>query len=229
MQHPIISKQPNLFLFCKPATQKVILFISVLVTIQSFAQTHSTTVSPGAFYTRYGKNTFGYTNAFIPYVSVASGKYYTELRYNYDYDNTFGAYIGKTYYIDKDSTESLIPQVGWLWKGINAGSTQLYYTLEKKKLSIEFENQYSFTSRKNKNIYYNWLTAGYKVNPVFSAGVSEQLYIGPGKNYNDNGVFICFHKAGYVISLYDFNAYNLHRHYVAIELINESIFGSRKK
>ena len=74
----------------------------------------------------------------IPYVSVTAGSYYGELRYNYDYDHTLGIYAGKTFYLTADSSQSLIPQVGWLSGDIHAGSLQAYYILDTRKFFLEF-------------------------------------------------------------------------------------------
>lgn len=225
----MINKQRNLCLFCSSATHKMILLISLLISINSFAQTHSALVSPGVFYTRYGKTAVGFTNAFIPYMSATTGSYYAEIRYNYDYDHTLGIYAGKTYYLDKDSTQSIIPQVGWLSGEMHAASLQAYYILDTRKLFIEFDNQFSYRFSNKKNIYYNWLSASYHINSLFSGGVATQWYVGPGGNYGDNGLFVAFAKGDYVLSLYDFNAYDLRRHYVAIELWKDITFSSRKK
>lgn len=229
MQNPNIRKQQNLYFLCESTLKKVFLFLCLFSAIQSFAQTHSTIISPGVFYTRYGKTAVGYTNAIIPYISVAAGNYYTELRYNYDYDHTLGVYAGKTYYLDKDSSQSLIPQVGWLSGDINAGSVQAYYTLETKRLSIEFDNQFSCRFSNQKNIYYNWCSAGYNFSSLFCTGIATQLYVGPGGNFNDNGLFVAFSKAGYLFTVYDFDAYDMRRHYVAVELLKDIRFRCRKK
>ena len=229
MQNSIINKLQVLCVSCSSIRRKLILPISLLIAINSFAQTHSTFVSPGAFYTRYGKTAVGYTNAFIPYVSATAGSYYAELRYNYDYDHTLGIYAGKTYYLNKDSTQSLIPQVGWLSGDIHAGSLQAYYILNTRKLFIEFDNQFSFLFNNKKNIYYNWLSASYHINSLFSAGAATQWYVGPGGNYGDNGLFVSFAKGDYVLSLYDFDAYDMRRHYIAVELWKDITFISRRK
>lgn len=229
MQNPIINQHRKLYFFCSLTTRKIILLIVLFIAIKSFAQTHPAIVNPGAFYTRYGKTAVGYTNALIPYVSVTSGSYYAELRYNYDYDHTLGIYAGKTYYLNKDSTQSIIPQVGWLSGDIHAGSIQAYYILDTKKLFLEFDNQFSFRFNNKKNIYYNWLSASYHISSVFSAGVATQWYVGPGGNYGDNGLFISFAKDDYVLSLYDFDAYDMRRHYIAIELWKDITLVSRKK
>lgn len=197
--------------------------------IKATGQSHSTSVSPGAFYTRYGKTAVGYTNAFIPYVSMITGKYYAEIRYNYDYDHTLGIYAGKIYYLNEDSTQSLIPQLGWLTGDIHAGSLQAYYVLDSKKLFLEFDNQFSYRFNNKKNIYYNWLSASYHISSLFSAGIATQWYVGPGGNYGDNGLFIAFTKDDCVISLYDFDAYDMRRHYIAIELWKDISFSNRKK
>lgn len=229
MQHPIISQYQSVCFFPASAVKRLIVLIGLLIALKSFAQTHSTLVSPGAFYTHYGKTAVGYTNVLIPYISATAGSYYAELRYNYDYDHTLGIYAGKTYYLDKDSTQSLIPQVGWLTGDIHAGSIQAYYILDTRKLFIEFDNQFSFRFNNGKNIYYNWLSASYHIASLFSAGAATQWYAGPGGNYGDNGLFIAFAKDDYVLSLYDFDAYDKRRHYVAIELWKDIIFSSRRK
>ena len=138
-------------------------------------------------------------------MSVANDSYYAEIRYNYDYDNTLGVYAGKIFYLDKDSTQSLIPQVGWLSGDIQAGSAQAYYILDSRKLFVEFDNQFSYRFNHKKNIYYNWLAAGYHLSNWFGAGVATQWYVGPGGNYGDNGLYVAFTKDDYVLSLYDFN------------------------
>ena len=229
MQNPTIKTLQNSCLFCSEARRKIILLICLFIAIKSFSQPHSMLVSPGAFYTRYGKTAVGFTNALIPYVSVTEGSYYGEVRYNYDYDHTLGIYAGKTFYLDKDSTQCLIPQMGWLSGDIHAGSLQAYYILDTKKLFVEFDNQFSYRFNNKKNIYYNWLSASYHITGLLSAGAATQWYVGPGGNYGDNGLFISFTKDDYVLSLYDFDAYDKRRHYVAIELWKDITFVGRKK
>ncbi|GHN02594.1 hypothetical protein WSM22_40830 [Cytophagales bacterium WSM2-2] len=154
----------------------------------------------------------------IPVVPITFNKFYAEARYNYDFENTAGAYVGKSFSGQGRVNQKLIPQAGALIGDFSGSSIQFYYRLETKRFELNFQNQYAVSIRNaNDRFYYNWSSLELKLTRHFSAGGSTQLYFNSYNqkgNYNDNGLFVVVKKSRLYFFLFDFNAYDPPTHYL---------------
>lgn len=165
----------------------------------------------------------GTSSSIIPVVPLSFGRYYTEVRYNYDFRNTVAFYLGKSFSNNRQVRQSLIPQVGVLIGDFNGGAIQFYYRVESKRIELNFQNQYSVNAQSSSNrFYYNWSSIELKLTQHISVGGSTQLYYSSynqDDNYNDNGVFVGVRKSRFYFFLFDFNAYNSGKHYLLTGLV----------
>ena len=101
--------------------------------------------------------------------------WYGECRYNYEADETFSVYAGRTYKNSKMIDYSLSPLVGIVGGKFNGYSFGLNSNIEYKKYSLSSQCQYTISARdRYQNFAYSWTDAGYKVSPFLSVGLSMQ-------------------------------------------------------
>jgi hypothetical protein len=155
----------------------------------------------------------------VPMIPIVVGDYYGEVRYNYDFEYTVGAYAGKTYRPLQNKKHNITPQVGLLAGKVNGASIQVYYSYETSKVSLSFQNQYSMPFKTNEDVcpyYYNWSSLGYNFSRKVTAGLSAQLYLSDITNYVDGGWYISFRHKSISMFLFDFNAYQSDKHFIAL-------------
>ena len=153
------------------------------------------------------------------------GRFYGEVRYNYDADNTAGVYGGHTVSFGHRLPQSLSGQLGVLLGAYQGVSTQLYYQLSTPGLEINSQQQYSVSwQMDNPPFYYTWSDVQWKIGRHLRAGLSVQVYRTKGDGYTDGGLLIGYKLPRISLGLYHFNFYQPGQGYALFALQYELSF-----
>ncbi len=148
-------------------------------------------------------------------VPITKGHQFYELRYNYDGDNTLGVYGGYSFFKGKGAAKHVItPQIGVLIGEKEGISFQLYYQLKRKKIGLDFQQQYSVVTNSGKsNFYFNWLSMQYNLIGKWLVGLSAQSSLGNAGNAFDAGYLIGYQRRRIGFVLFHFKAYDAAHQY----------------
>jgi hypothetical protein len=151
-------------------TNSIVFTILLLLTVELTAQQVS-----GAFEKIYYFEPQG--NFSMGPIATIKGKnnWYGELRYNYEMQQTFSAYIGKAYVHEGVFSYSIIPIFGGLLGLMRGGSGGLKLDADYKGFYFSSQSQYSFSvQREEENFYFSWSEAGYQPLTWLYGGVAMQ-------------------------------------------------------
>lgn len=163
---------------------------------------------------------------------ISYGKFYGEVRYNYEQLNTLGIYGGKSFVVSKPKMEHVFtPQLGLMLGDYTGGSFQFYYLGYHKNFDISFLNQYSVPVSGQSQFYFNWSGIDFTVYKKFRLGVSGQYYSDVQESYKtlDGGISAAYKNDKTTLQLYWFNFYDLDNQYISLFLQQRLAFKKRKK
>jgi hypothetical protein len=134
--------------------------------------------------------------------------WYTEIRYNYEEEQTMAFSVGKAFHKDKLLSYSFTPLLGFSvgkLQGVSAGlNTSLSYR------SFEFCSflQYSSRLETGKNDYiFSWSEFGYQATKFLYTGIAlQQTCFYPATNNWEPGIQLAFCFKNWVFPLYFFKA-----------------------
>ena len=156
---------------------------------------------------------------FIAGTAITYKTFYAELRVNYDQLNTLGAYAGKLYLLEKPKiTHVFTPQLGILVGNYKGVSAQFYYQAYHKLFDFNFLNQYSISSAKQANFYFNWSSLDFKVWNNKFLGASTQVYneFNSASQFIQLGIDAAYKNKNTTIQLYCFNFFSLPNLYFSL-------------
>ena len=161
-----------------------------------------------------------------------SGDWYGEARYNYEEANTFSLYGGKTFAKEGKWGYSATPMVGAITGLMNGGSLGLNLDLNRQKLFLSSQSQYSFSIENHAQKYFmTWSELGYEAFSWCYSGVAVQQR----KQYRkdpelETGYMIGFSFGKWVFPLYVFSPSKKEKYFVAgINYEWEKSSGKKKK
>lgn len=151
----------------------------------------------------------------IASLPVAVGRFYGEVRYNYDADRTLGLYGGRVFTFGGQRwSHNLSAQLGVLWGDFRGISTQLYYQLSTARIEISSQQQYSVSGQADRQpFYYTWSDMQWKAGRYLRAGVSVQMYQQGRENTTDGGLLVGYQLPRLALGLYLFDLYQPGRDY----------------
>jgi hypothetical protein len=101
---------------------------------------------------------------------------HTELRYNYEDQNTGSVYIGKNFKRGDNHHFSITPMLGLVFGKYNGGSAALNTEWEHKKLFMSVQTQYTISRNgPDENFFFNWSELGIQPVKWFYTGLSAQM------------------------------------------------------
>lgn len=190
-----------------------ILFITVLIAIQA-------TIGLGqAGFEQYYYLQEKKAMVFVPIVHFKNkNNWYAEVRYNYEEQNSFSAYGGKTFSkARKLLTYSLTPMMGMVIGKFRGASVGLNATLEYKDFFLSSQSQFtdSYNNRYS-DFFFGWSEVGYQPLPWFYFGCSFQqtFYTNPKRNLMEPGVMLGFTLGRWTFPVYSFSLLNADRYFV---------------
>ena len=154
----------------------------------------------------------------IPDITIDKNKFYTELRYNYDYINTSAVYVGKIISLSKKPEQTLIPQIGWLNGDYKGVSLQFYYQFIGPEFEINFQNQYGIAFNKIPDFYFNWSDMQFPITKKIKLGNSIQIRSDNALTTLDFGLFLVYTPEKWTLAFYSFDFYNLARRFFVLEI-----------
>lgn len=123
---------------------------------------------------------------------VVVGRFYGEVRYNYDAPHTLGLYGGRAFTFGHSKwSHNLSAQLGVLGGGYRGISTQLYYQLSTDKMEISSQQQYSVSGQSGQPpFYYTWSDVQWKAGKHLRAGLSVQVSRQTCESSIDGGLLV---------------------------------------
>lgn len=160
-------------------------------------QTTASTITPIAHYT-------------------TASNWYGEARYNYDEENTFSVYGGKTFRSLSDFAVSATPLAGGMIGKMNGGSVGLNMDIEFRKLFLSSQSQYSVSFEDRSNRYFfTWSEIGIQPLNWFYSGVAcQQTNVYGIAGQFDPGYMIGFNLGKWTLPLYAFNPSKSNRYFI---------------
>ena len=151
---------------------------------------------------------------------VVVGRFYGEVRYNYDADHTMGLYGGRVFTFGGQRwSHNLSTQLGILCGDYKGISTQLYYQLSTARIEISSQQQYSVSGQSDRQpFYYTWSDMQWKAGRYLRAGVSVQMYQQGRENTTDGGLMVGYQLPRLTLGLYLFDLYQPGRDYAYLAL-----------
>ncbi len=134
-------------------------------------------------------------------------RFFYELRFNYDADNSAGMYYGYLFSKESKITQTVIPSVGIVFGQYKGVSTQLNYQVVSGKLQVDFQNQYTWSIKRMENFYFNWSSAQYKIFRGLFSGISSQINRSKSATSWDLGYLIGYEMKKWSFFLFHFKLY----------------------
>jgi hypothetical protein len=104
-----------------------------------------------------------------------SRHWYGEVRYNYEEEQTFSLYAGKTFSREDSLSYSFTPLAGIVVGKFRGGSIGMNMTLERKNFIFSSVLQYTASVENKKgNFLFSWSELGYQATSYFYAGLTLQ-------------------------------------------------------
>jgi hypothetical protein len=145
-----------------------------------------------------------YSSPVVQYQS--SHNWYAEARYNYEAQQTFSLYAGRSFSGTHAITWSVTPMVGVMAGKLRGGAAALNAELDIKKFYCSTQSQYCMSSQSAaKDFFFSWSEAGYRPLNWLYAGVSCQ-YTRPyhAQALPEPGFFACFSTGQWSFPVYAF-------------------------
>ncbi len=133
--------------------------------------------------------------------------WYGEARYNYDEDQTFSLYAGKTFVGKGDFAYAATPLVGGLIGKMNGGSLGMNIDLDYQHLFFSTQSQYTFSLQEKMNKYFfSWTELGYQATSWMYGGLAFQQTNGYGAEGKlEPGCMLGFSVKNWTVPLYVFS------------------------
>jgi hypothetical protein len=188
-------------------------YIAILLTV------HATALMGQSGFEQYyylQKNT---APVMVPIVHVQSDHgWYTEVRYNYEEQNSLAVYGGKCF--DRTSgflSYSLTPIVGGVLGQFNGGSIGLNASIDYNDFFFVSQSQFTFSSNSNAaDFFFGWYELGYAPLSWFSFGCSVQhtMFAQSEDNQTEPGIMLGFNVGKWSFPIYTFNPLNTNPYFV---------------
>src|SRR5579864_1676677 len=105
--------------------------------------------------------------------------WYGETRCNYEKEQTFSLYAGRTFAREDSLSWSVTPLAGVLTGSIHGGSLGIVAGMDYRRISFYTTSQYIASSvNRNDNFFFSWSELGYQLSHRFYAGVVLQQTAG---------------------------------------------------
>ncbi|HEY9005041.1 hypothetical protein [Ohtaekwangia sp.] len=168
---------------------------------------------------------------FVPIVSYQTrSNWYAEARYNYEENNTFSLYAGKTFEgTHKKFNYSFTPILGSVFGEFRGASTGVNVAMDLKNLFFSSQAQYTFSpGNPESDFWFSWSELGYEVSPWLYFGLSMQHthMLQGNANQLEQGAVVGFSFGKWTVPIYSFSTFSSSRYFVLG--INLGI-GSNKK
>jgi len=155
-------------------------------------------------YSYFGKGT-ALTIEPVLHIQTA-GKFYCELRYNYEEKDAISFNAGKIFLIPGKFQTTLTPMLGITAGSLKGYSLVLNQETEWKKFYFSSRSQYcrSF-SKEYPGFFYSWLETGYNISPVVFTGIALQCRRQANNREMDPGIMSGLSLKNISVSFYVFN------------------------
>ena len=143
-------------------------------------------------------------------------KWYAEGRYNYEEQNTFSLYIGKTFSKKKKLSYGVTPLIGGAIGNFNGISTGMNMDLDYRNFFFSSQSQYSFSTEQTlDNFFYNWSELAYQPLGWIYGGVSIQhTRLNKSQNSFEKGILVGFSFGNFTLPVYIFDPLNKTRYFI---------------
>jgi hypothetical protein len=149
-------------------------------------------------------------------------KWYGEIRYNYEQEETFACSVGKTFMKEGDWTYAVTPVAGasvGKQEGLSFGMNGY---MSHRALSISSSVQYGISPGGRRSNLFSWSEVDWQLSKKFFAGVTlQQTGVGPAHSKWDPGMQIGFNSKKWSLPLYVFQPASGGRYFVVGILFNE--------
>lgn len=155
--------------------------------------------------------------AMVPIVHFnTSTDWYGEARYNYEDFNTLSLYGGKTFSKEGTWSYSATPLIGGMVGSMNGGSLGLNFDVDRGKMFLSSQSQYSFSAEDRMNKYFfTWSEMGYQALPWCYAGVAlQQTSMHKQTGIWETGYMVGFSFKQWTIPLYVFSISKQERYFI---------------
>jgi len=165
----------------------------------------------------------------IPIVHLQNNRHWhAEARYNYEEENTFSLYLGKTFSCDRHISSSFTPLLGWVAGKFNGPSAGLNVDLEVEKFFFSAQSQYSFSfSHPHDAFLYNWSEAGYQPMSWLYTGISSQLTCTTKGAKLETGFLAGVSNDRFTLPVYAFNFFTRERYFIIGLIMNWGGYGKQ--
>lgn len=147
--------------------------------------------------------------SFVPLVTFENDKnWHLESRFNYEEENSFSLYFGKTFTYEKKLSASVTPLVGAVAGQYRGGSMGVNVDVEYRTLFYSMQSQYTFSvSSANEDFLFAWYEVGYQpFNWGFIGFSAQQTHlVQSAASFFEPGVFIGFTIGGWTFPMYSFS------------------------
>jgi hypothetical protein len=155
----------------------------------------------------------------VPIIHIQSNKnWYAEARYNYEEQNSFSIYGGKSF---TKTTEKFIytltPIAGGVIGQMNGGSVGLNTFVEYNNFFFSSQSQFTFSFKNQlQDFFYDWSELGYEPLRWFYFGCSIQhtFYRQSHQNLIEPGVVLGFTLGKWTLPIYGFNPFDNKRYFI---------------
>jgi hypothetical protein len=159
----------------------------------------------------------GGSSAMVSQIYYQNGKnWYFEARNNYEADQAFSMYIGKTFSREDSLSFSFTPMAGIVAGEFHGGSFGADITMGFKSFVFNAELQYTLSADKqNDSFLYGWTELGYRLTRQIYLGLAlQQTNIYHTVGILEPGVELKFSFGKWEIPVYSFNPIDKNRYIV---------------
>ena len=143
-----------------------------------------------------------------------------EGRYNYEEQNSFSLYTGKTFSKTKaEFSHSLTPILGGVMGRFKGGSMGLNATLEYKRFAFSSQSQYTVSFKKEEahpDFFFSWSELNYEFLPwlYFGCSVQHTFYTQEKNHLLEPGAVLGFTSGKWTFPIYGFSLLKENRYFV---------------
>ena len=155
------------------------------------------------------------SSAQVPRIYYQSpNNWYGEARYNYDAEQSFSIYAGRTFTRQDTLAYSLTPMAGIVAGKFKGGSAGMNMVLDYRRLSFSSVFEYCF-SGKNNSFFFNWSELGYQLTKHLYAGLAlQQTCMYNTTTVWEPGLQLGLSFGKWVFPVYAFNPGNSKKYFV---------------